>query len=78
METVNRLAASVRTSSTNHDNSPALVKNGSIAVDASAEHKSNAPKAEMPIKRTVLFRSFSCLIIWMPWLAAVMNLPRSL
>ena len=76
METVNRLATSVRASSTNHDSSPALVKNGSIAVDASAEHKSNVPKAEMLIKRTLLFRFFSWLIILdaLGW-AGLMTLP---
>jgi hypothetical protein len=77
METVNRLATSVRASSTNHDSSPALVKKGSLAVDASAKHKSNAPKAEMLIKRTVLFRFFSWLIILDALVGqGLMNLPR--
>jgi hypothetical protein len=56
METVNRLAARVRTNSTTHDNKPALVKSGSLTVERSA-HSSNAhPMTDMLAKKARPFQ----------------------
>src|SRR5882672_1556528 len=64
METVKRLAASVRRSSPSQDNNPALVSKGNSAVDIRAEQTSKVPRAEMLIKRTVLFQFLFSIIVW--------------
>jgi hypothetical protein len=63
IETVNRLAARVNTSRTNHDKRPALVKKGSLTVEVRAEHRSKNPTVEMPTKRRVLFQFLFSIII---------------
>ena len=54
METVKRLAASVRPRSNDHESSPALVRRGNLSVDTSAEQTKNNPSAEMPKRKTLL------------------------
>jgi hypothetical protein len=56
METVKRLAVSVRPRSTNHASKPALVNSGNSSVDTSAEPTSSEPSAAMPIRKTLLFQ----------------------
>src|SRR5688572_13036461 len=62
METVNRLAASVNNSSMSHDKIPALVKNGNLAVETSAEQRRIRPKAQILIKSSGLVQ-FLVLVI---------------
>jgi hypothetical protein len=63
METVNRLAAKVKKSSPIHDSSPALVRNGNLKVDAIEAAASKAPRVDMPIRTTLLFKLASLFII---------------
>ena len=63
METVKRLATTVSTSSTNHENKPARVRKGSLTVEISAEVKSKRPTAEMLPNSKVLFQVLGIFIL---------------
>src|SRR5712664_1998487 len=63
IETVNRLAARVKTRRTNHDNNPSLVKKGNLTVAIKPKHTNNNPRLEMPVNRTVLFQFLFSLIV---------------
>src|SRR2546426_6170780 len=65
METVKRIAASVKTRRTSQDNNPALVRNGNLTVETMAEHTSKNPRVEMLIKSTLLFQLLFSLIVWL-------------
>src|SRR6185295_15251322 len=75
METVNRLAASVRPRSTSHDNSPALLRTGNASVDTMAEQTSKNPIAEIPIRKALLFQVLlSVISMRVPHSAGLMSL----
>ena len=63
METVKRLATTVRTSSTNQENKPARVRKGSLTVEIKAEHKSNRPRVEILPNSKVLFQFLGIFIL---------------
>ncbi len=74
IETVKRLAARVKTSRTNHANSPSLVKNGNLTVAIKPKHTSNRPRVEMLVKRTVLFQFFfSLIVVFVPCLVIIVE-----
>ena len=78
IETVKRLAARVKTSRTNHDNNPSLVKKGNLTVAIKPKHTSNKPRAEMLFKRTVLFQFlFSLIVILSPAWSELLKRPLS-
>src|SRR6267143_4188258 len=56
IETVKRLATTVRTRNTNHERRPARVRKESFTVEIKAEHNSNRPKPEMLPNSIVLFQ----------------------
>jgi hypothetical protein len=80
IETVNRLATSVRANSTNQDNKPALERRGNLTVDTRAEQSSSNPIAEMVIKRELLFQLLLSFIGWwsLPGAAAINRSRRGL
>src|SRR5687767_6288289 len=63
MDTVNRLAASVRINRTTQANNPELVRRGRRAVAKSAEQNSNIPSVEMPIRSALLLQSLVSVIL---------------
>src|ERR1043166_1044353 len=56
IETVNRLAASVRPNSTTQAIKPALVRIGNRSVETAAVQSSTTPNADMPISNALLFQ----------------------
>ena len=62
METVKRLAASVRARRTNHDTKPSLVEKGNLTVEIKPKQRSNNPSEEMLARRTLLFQVLFSLI----------------
>ena len=63
METVKRLATTVSTRRTNHENKPARVRKGSLTVEMRAEVRSSRPRAEMLPKSKVLFQFLRIFIM---------------
>src|SRR5712691_1768752 len=63
IETVKRLAMTVKTSSTNHERRPARVRKESFTVEIKAEHNSNRPKPEMLPNSSVLFQFLGVFIL---------------
>src|SRR5688500_17569609 len=63
METVKRLAARVRTTSTNHDKSPSRVRKGSLTVAIKPKQTNNNPIVEMLIRSAVLGQFFFSVIL---------------
>src|SRR5882762_9377371 len=66
IETVKRLATTVRTSNTNHERRPARVRKESFTVEIKAEHNSNRPKPEMLPNSIVLFQFLGVSILVRP------------
>src|SRR5687767_2347693 len=64
MDTVNRLAASVRIRRTTQANNPELVRRGRRAVAKSAEQNRTTPSVEMPIRSTLLLQSLVTVILF--------------
>jgi hypothetical protein len=56
IETVKRLAASVRTSNSNNESKPALLTKGSFTIDTNAVHISSSPTVEMLTRSRALFQ----------------------
>src|SRR5258705_3052326 len=71
METVKRLAASVRPRSSNHDSSPALVRSGNSSVETRAKQTSNEPIAEIAISSALLFQVLLSVISRKPPLGRI-------
>src|ERR1700693_896458 len=63
IETVKRLATTVRTSSTNHERRPARARKESFTVEIKADHNSNRPRPEMLTSSSVLFQFFGVFIL---------------
>src|SRR5688572_6067136 len=66
IDTVNRLAASVRIKRTTQANKPALVRRGRRAVAKRAEKKRTTPSVEMPIRSRLLLQSLVTVILSVP------------
>src|SRR5688572_16115833 len=66
MDTVNRLAASVRIKRTTQANNPELVRRGRRAVVKSAEKNRITPSVEMPMRSRLLRQSLVTVILLVP------------
>ena len=72
METVKRLATTVKTSNTSHESKPARVRRGSFIVEIRAEDKSNRPRVEMLPSSNLFFQLLGISI----FVGAAGELPR--
>src|SRR5687767_8871457 len=77
METVNRLAARVNNSSMSHAKIPALVNNGSRAVEITAEPRRIRPKAQIVINNSGLVQVLVLVIVRVPRLGELRAPPRA-